>query len=1023
MKRFTYVLCVFLTTVVIGQTSKKEVRNIDVKNTKAVFLGSTGRVDNLLRLNTKSPEKKARNKKAKKVHPNFFGRGLTKVTRPELEHLGPDPIRQTTFPPQRTRVIIDPIVNIDGLTDSSDPQDPTGAIGSNYYLQAINATQICIYEKNGTPVDTLTGDDLWTPLGMSSRGDPIILFDQEQDRWLITEFANPANLLVAISETNDPLGSYFVYSFSTPEFPDYPKYGIWNNAYTVTTNEGGAGTLHQYFINRDSLLSGSDEVPIQRVAINGNESTLAGFYVTTPVDWNGATAPPDNNPMVVKINDSSWGEVAEDVVEIYSFDVDFEDSSNTTVTLTSIVTTPFDGFPCAEPGVIFSCIPQKDGIALDGIPEVIMNVPHYRNFGTHEAMVLNFITDATDGENISGIRWMELRRSAGSDWTLYQEGTFAPDDGLHRFMGSIAMDGNGNIGLAYNVSSKDDFVGIRFTGRFANDPLGIMTVVEREVVAGQNVINSSTRFGDYAQMNVDPVDDMTFWYTSEYAGNGTNDATTRIFSFQLERRANDLAATSLIAPSEFATLSNAESITVEINNTGSSPASNFDVQLFVDDNLIVTDNIASTINPQEVLQHTFSQTVDLSTIGDYKIGFNIVFNDDDENQNNLLESTINSIYALDAAVASEIAPQVCREIFTPEVNIINKGGTTLTSLDIDLLLNGEVAQTINWTGSLETNESEPVEVAFSDFLIGQNTLAVSINNPNGGEDQNIADNEVSTDIQFLNGSEQVVFSLTTDNFPQETTWNVTNASDEVVASGGPYTDVGENFIETLCLDTDQCYTFTVLDSESDGICCGFGEGFYSLIGPDDEPIFESNGNFGAFEETRICLGDFCNLSVVLSSVNATANEQGSINLEASGGVGYQYSIDGGETFAETSLFNDLEPGTYSVIVTSDNGVCQFSETVQISLALNLNEANKSFTVWPNPSDDGLFRFSFQNETIEGFLFVDVLSADGKILHSRRFSKYDEAFEGTISLYAYPDGMYFLRLKGITSNRMIKIIKN
>ncbi len=1022
MRKYLLILGVLTYFLSFSQSSKEKVKDIDVRNTKAVFLGSTGRFDQLSQLASKSSEKLALDKKNKKVHPNFFGRGLSKVTKPDLEHLGPDPIRQTSFPSQRTRVIIEPIVNRDGLTNGSDPQDPTGAIGSNYYLQAINATEICVYQKDGTPIDTLTGNSLWASIGETSLGDPIILFDQEVDRWLVTEFADPANLLVAISETNDPLGSYFVYSFSTPEFPDYPKYGIWNNAYTVTTNEGGASTLHQYFIDRSALIAGEESVTIQRVAIGGNSDTEAGFYVTTPVDWNGSTAPPDNNPMVVKINDSSWGEVANDVVEIYSFDVDFETPANTTATLTSIITTPFDGFPCADAGLGFACIPQKDGLGLDGIPEVIMNVPHYRNFGTHESMVLNFITDATNGENISGIRWMELRRSGGGDWTLYQESTLAPDDDLHRFMGAIAMDGNGNIGLAYNVSGENDFVGIRFTGRFADDPLGLMSVQETEVVAGTNVINSSTRFGDYAQMNVDPVDDMTFWYTSEYAGNGINDAVTRIFSFQLERRANDLAATNMVAPAEFGTFSNAESITVEINNTGSNPVSDFDVQLLVDDNLIVTDNINTTLNPQDAFEHTFSVPVDLSMIGEYKIGFNIQFAEDEESQNDLFESMINSVVALDAAVEAEIESEVCTESLLTELKLTNKGGNTLTTLDINLLVNDQLQETIPWTGTLITNESEQVEVEFQNFDSGINELKIAVANPNGGLDQDVSNDEVSVSIDFIEDSDKVIFSLITDLFPTETTWNVTNSSNEVVASGGPYAESSANIVESICLQKDQCYMFSILDAESDGICCDFGEGSYSLIGSDGEVIFESDGQFGSSQNTEICVGFVCNLSVEVSKVDATANESGSINISASGSVGYQYSIDGGITFGDTFLFNDLEPGIYEVVVTSDDGACEFTETLEIVLTLDLNESNEDFKIWPNPSQDGIFRVSLENETIDGFLIVEVLSSDGKIVQSRKFSRYGKSFEGTISLYAYPEGMYFLKFKDLESNRLIKIIK-
>ncbi|MEL6945255.1 MAG: hypothetical protein AAFO82_21595, partial [Bacteroidota bacterium] len=399
--------------------------------------------------------KKSKFKEARKKPSNFKNRrGFSKVLRPDLEHQGVDSIRQTE---DGNRFVI-PKVNNFGIDFGGSPSDPSGDVGRDYYIQAINATQIAIYDKFGNQIQVFEGEQLWESLGAVSAGDPIILYDERAERWFITEFTDPANLLIAVSVTPDPFGAYHTYTFATPQFPDYPKYGLWPEALVVTTNEEDGGVLHQYFIDRLALLRGDEEVNMQRVAVTGNTNTEAGFFVSTPVDIDGRQDPSNKNPITMVLNDASWGAVDQDQLELYEFIINWEDPNATEVINHSLITQAYDGFPCAAAdGFSFACIAQKNGDGLDGVPEVIMNVPKYRNFGTHESIVLSFITDVTNGDDLAGIRWMELRKTVETDWEVYQEGTFAPDDGLNRFMPSIAIDSLGNIGLAYNTSSSYTF--------------------------------------------------------------------------------------------------------------------------------------------------------------------------------------------------------------------------------------------------------------------------------------------------------------------------------------------------------------------------------------------------------------------------------------------------------------------------------------------------------------------------------------------------------------------------------------
>jgi hypothetical protein len=161
----------------------------------------------------------------------------------------------------------------------------------------------------------------------------------------------------------------------------------------------------------------------------------------------------------------------------------------------------------------------------------------YRNFGDYETLVTNQSVEARP--EIAGVRWYEIRRVGGA-YAVHQQGTFAPPDGVNRWMGSAAMDRNGNIALGYSVvNGVDVFPGIRYTGRLSTDPLGTMSLGEGVIVNGSGVqTTKNSRWGDYTSLNLDPTDDCTFWYVNEYytaAGEASSPAgwQTRIASFRL----------------------------------------------------------------------------------------------------------------------------------------------------------------------------------------------------------------------------------------------------------------------------------------------------------------------------------------------------------------------------------------------------------------------------------------------------------------------------------------------------------
>jgi len=150
----------------------------------------------------------------------------------------------------------------------------------------------------------------------------------------------------------------------------------------------------------------------------------------------------------------------------------------------------------------------------------------YRNFGSHESIVVNHAVVSGSGV---GVRWYEIRGLSGSP-AIFQQATFAPD-ATDRWMGSIAMDAAGNIALGYSVSSSSILPGIRYTGRWTTDPPGTMQT-ETSLFEGSFAQTTIGAWGDYSAMTIDPVDNCTFWYANEYLSGSVMSWSTRIASFR-----------------------------------------------------------------------------------------------------------------------------------------------------------------------------------------------------------------------------------------------------------------------------------------------------------------------------------------------------------------------------------------------------------------------------------------------------------------------------------------------------------
>lgn len=439
-------------------------------------------------------------------------------------------------------------INFDGIPATGYvPPDTIGDIGPNHYVQMVNAS-FAVFDKTGTLLAGPSAiNSLWSGQGglceANNDGDPVVLYDPLADRWLLSQFAvpTPYAMCIAISQTTDPTGAYYLYEFSTPGFPDYPKFGVWHDAYYMSANENDVGA---YAFDRANMLAGNAATYV-RFSVGGN------FML--PSDLDGPTPPPSGSPNTFyrMMDDIYWpskGFAGADRLELWEFEVDFATPADSTFThVLNLPTTAFNYTVCGY--FVFNCIPQEStSQKVDAIAEWPMWRLQYRNFGTYEALVGNFTVDA-DGSGHAGIRWFELHRTSGGSWSIYQEGTHAPDAD-HRWVGSIASDGQGNLALGYSVSSSTMHPSVRYATRAVADSLGTLGN-ESTLIAGGGSQTGSNRWGDYSSMNVDPADDCTFWYTNEYYQTSSASGwRTRIGAFKIPSCQAQAQITNLSGDSE-----------------------------------------------------------------------------------------------------------------------------------------------------------------------------------------------------------------------------------------------------------------------------------------------------------------------------------------------------------------------------------------------------------------------------------------------------------------------------------------
>jgi len=439
----------------------------------------------------------------------------------------PDPVLHDSHPITH---VVPTLFTFEGLgnLDYVLPPDMNGDVGMNHYVEMVNL-HFGIFDKTtGDPViEPMRMSELFAaagfdpPASTTDDGDPIVLYDHLAGRWLISQFivsVSPPHEVIGISQTDDPTGEWYLYDFVMPnsKMNDYPHFGVWPDGYYMTDNQfegfgwAGAGV---FAFDRARMLNGDPDATYQYFDLYAVDPDFGGML---PSDLDGPPPPPGTPNYFLMVDDSYA--TPDDTLSIWEFRVDWDTPDNSTFGV--------DGLPNAVLQVApfdssFSGgrdnIPQPDtGQRLDAIADRLMHRVQYRNFGGYESLVACHTVDA-DGTDHAGVRYYQLRRALpGGDFAVHEQATFAPDAD-HRWMGSAAMDANGNLAVGYTVSGPSTYPSVRYAARLATDPPNGLFQGEGVIYAGGgSQTHPAARWGDYSMLTVDPADDVTFWYVGEY---------------------------------------------------------------------------------------------------------------------------------------------------------------------------------------------------------------------------------------------------------------------------------------------------------------------------------------------------------------------------------------------------------------------------------------------------------------------------------------------------------------------------
>ena len=669
------------------------------------------------------------------------GKGLPK---------GEDPLLYRQKNSFQTKTLAPPILTFEANSNEVPPTDPTGAVGPNHFVSAKNSA-FAIHDKSGNLLQESIS--LANIFEGESDGDPIVFYDNFADRFVITQFfgafqtGGPYGFLVAVCRGPNPVtDGWYTYRFETDTFPDYPKFSVWSDGYYVTCNKNQnnpSGNEVVFVLERDKMLEGNETARIQGFPLPG--ALTNQFYCPLSFNAIGDILPPKGSGHIVYFQDDSWNGVNEDMLKLWSINLDWDAPRNSFITEDQDLTVSngdISVFDATFDGAGIGNLPQPDGGELkDALQGAIMQASNYRRFCDYNSVVFNFAVDidsrtlnnSNDSDRIAGIRWYELRQDGdNAPWYVNQEGTYTAPGGKSAWCASMAMDVYGNIGMGYssvgtveNGANRDSFISLHYTGRTADDPPGLMTFAEQTIKNGTGVSvvsGNPNRYGDYSHLTVDPVDQSTFWFISEYPEAEGPNMRDYVGVFKIaENTGSDVGVIAIDSP-RTGTLST-ETVTVKVKNFGSSAISNFPVQYNVNGGPGITETFTGILQPGEVTSFTFQEQIDLSLGEEFTIESQTNFSSDETPINDCGSITIQNLPPNDIGVTQIINPSSGGGLNAQEpitVNIKNFGGEDQSNFNVYYVLDdgSRVTETFDRVLASQTSQSFTFNQTadFSEFM-------------------------------------------------------------------------------------------------------------------------------------------------------------------------------------------------------------------------------------------------------------------------------------------------------------------
>lgn len=324
-------------------------------------------------------------------------------------------------------------------------------------------------------------------------------------------------------------------------------------------------------------------------------------------------------------------------------------------------------------------------------------------------------------------------------------------------------------------------------------------------------------------------------------------------SFWAEFKANfDLEVVDVLSPESSSTLGEQETITVNVANSGLKDMSNFELSLYLEDELIETSFISGTLLKFTDMEHEFSIPQDFSQKGDYNLSVIVSHPDDGFSQNDTLDMVLSSLHLLESGIELQGTNVLCDDAIAVETSLTNLGETTIETFEIQVTVNGETVESVQYETLLPYQSTEVFTVLVSENLETENnSIELELLMVNGQEDVLNDNNQFEVEISDLEATSQLVsLVLTPDNYPQESSWDLINQGTGELIANGDYSD--EEYTDDFCLYNGTCYTLTFYDSYGDGICCGYGEGSFSVVDTDGEVLAFHEGEFGSSTSVSFC---------------------------------------------------------------------------------------------------------------------------------------------------------------------------